>query len=160
LPRVGARSDRGCAALAIPTSACMSAGVIDTVANDADPSGLPPRVPGYNRARRYDPIGRAGAIKRHSFIPVHSSDFGIAWLRLTVHRRRTATNARPHPLIARKKELRAVEARCRECRLRVKVSAGEHTYSDDPELLCKHQPWQRCPNLNLPELRQAARAQP
>jgi hypothetical protein len=61
------------------------------------------------------------------------------------------------PMIARISELPEVEAKCSECRLRVRVSSGEHTYSDDPELLCKHQPWQRCPSLNLPKLRQSAR---
>jgi hypothetical protein len=60
-------------------------------------------------------------------------------------------------MIARTSVLPEVEAKCSECRLRVRVSSGEHTYSDDPELLCKHQPWQRCPSLNLPKPRQSAR---
>jgi ferredoxin len=39
-------------------------------------------------------------------------------------------------MIGRTSELpEAVEAKCSECRLRVRVSLGEQTYSDDPELL-------------------------
>jgi hypothetical protein len=61
-------------------------------------------------------------------------------------------------MIGRTSELpEAVEAKCSECRLRVRVSLGEQTYSDDPELLCKHQSWQRCPSLNLLKLQQSAR---
>jgi hypothetical protein len=60
-------------------------------------------------------------------------------------------------MIARTGKLPEVEAKCSECRLRVRVSSGEYTYSDDPELLCKHQPWQRCPSLKLPKRRQSAR---
>jgi hypothetical protein len=56
-------------------------------------------------------------------------------------------------MTARTNQLPEVQAKCPECGFRVRISSDQHTQID-PDSLCKHKPWERCPQLR-PELSKA-----
>jgi hypothetical protein len=57
----------------------------------------------------------------------------------------------------RTSQLPEVENQCPECGLRARASAGVLPWPIAASL-CKHQPWHKCPKLNLEKLRGDARA--
>jgi hypothetical protein len=60
-------------------------------------------------------------------------------------------------MLSRTSQLPTELKKCPECGLFVRISAGEISFPIAPSL-CKHGTWQKCPKLDLPEARQAARA--